>query len=53
VNPLTAHGFYDTLQVPRGEYLLSNAASSVLGRMVIQLGKHYVSRGGGGDELAW
>jgi NADPH:quinone reductase-like Zn-dependent oxidoreductase len=48
VNPLTAHGFYDTLQVPRGEYLLSNAASSVLGRMVIQLGKHYVSRGGGG-----
>jgi NADPH:quinone reductase-like Zn-dependent oxidoreductase len=31
------------LKVPKGEYLLSNAASSTLGRMIIQLGKHYVS----------
>lgn len=30
-------------QVPEGEWLLSNAASSTLGRMVIQLAKHYVS----------
>ncbi|KAL4427108.1 hypothetical protein ABPG77_001112, partial [Micractinium sp. CCAP 211/92] len=28
-------------QVPEGEWLLSNAASSTLGRMVIQLAKHY------------
>ncbi|KAL4459109.1 hypothetical protein ABPG75_013974 [Micractinium tetrahymenae] len=34
VNPASAW-------VPKGEWLLSNAASSALGRMVIQLGKHY------------
>ncbi|PSC74291.1 NAD(P)-binding [Micractinium conductrix] len=40
VNPVTAYGFFDYLKVPKGGWLLSNAASSVLGRMVIQLGKH-------------
>lgn len=41
VNPVTAYGFFDLLKVPKGEWLLSNAASSALGRMVIQLAKHY------------
>lgn len=39
VNPLTAMGFFDVLQVPEGEWLLNNAAGSVLGRMVIKLAK--------------
>ena len=42
---VTAYGFFDYLKVPKGGWLLSNAASSVLGRMVIQLGKHLVSSG--------
>ncbi|PRW59002.1 NAD(P)-binding [Chlorella sorokiniana] len=41
VNPVTAVGFYRVLGVPKGEWLLSNAASSTLGRMVIQLGKKW------------
>lgn len=43
VNPVTAVGFFRVLNVPKGEWLLSNAASSTLGRMVIQLGKKWVS----------
>lgn len=43
VNPVTAVGFFRVLDVPKGEWLLSNAASSTLGRMVIQLGKKWVS----------
>jgi len=39
VNPLTAMGFFDTLHVPKGGWLLNNAAGSVLGRMVIKLAK--------------
>lgn len=41
VNPLTAYGFFDVLQIPEGEYLLQAAASGVLGRQVIQMAKHY------------
>ncbi|KAI3438921.1 hypothetical protein D9Q98_001335 [Chlorella vulgaris] len=41
INPVTLYGFFDVLKMPKGEYLLSNAASSTLGRMIIQLGKHY------------
>jgi NADPH:quinone reductase-like Zn-dependent oxidoreductase len=37
VNPLTALAFFDVLDVPRGGWLLSNAANSVLGRMLIRL----------------
>lgn len=40
VNPLTALGFLDDLEVPQGEWVLSNAAASVLGRMFIKLCKH-------------
>jgi NADPH:quinone reductase-like Zn-dependent oxidoreductase len=40
VNPLTAFGFLDVLQVPKGEYLLQSAAGSTLGRELIQLCKH-------------
>lgn len=43
INPVTAVGFFRVLDVPKGEWLLSNAASSTLGRMVIQLGKKWVS----------
>ena len=37
VNPLTVYAFLDLLKVPEGEWLLSNAANSVLGRMLIAL----------------
>ena len=39
VNPCTAFGMMDDLAVPKGEWLLQSAAGSVLGRMVIALGK--------------
>ena len=34
VNPCTAAGMLDVLQVPKGEWLLQSAAGSVLGRQV-------------------
>lgn len=37
VNPVTAYGFLEEFKVPAGEYLLSNAANSVLGRELIQM----------------
>ncbi|GMH36513.1 hypothetical protein BSKO_04381 [Bryopsis sp. KO-2023] len=40
VNPLTALGMLEDLNVPDGEYLLSTAAGSVLGRQLIALAKH-------------
>jgi trans-2-enoyl-CoA reductase len=41
INPWTAYGLIEDLQVPKGEYLLQTAAGSVLGRQVIQMAKHY------------
>ena len=41
VNPMTVRGFFDVLKVPKDEYLLQSAAGSVLGRMVIQMAKHF------------
>ena len=41
INPWTAYGLIEDLQVPKGEYLLQTAAGSVLGRHVIQMAKHY------------
>lgn len=41
INPVTAYGMLKELGVPAGEWLLQTAASSVLGRQVIQLAKHY------------
>jgi NADPH:quinone reductase-like Zn-dependent oxidoreductase len=41
INPWTAYGVIEDLQVPKGEYLLQTAAGSVLGRHVIQMAKHY------------
>ncbi len=35
-----AYGFLETLQVPKGKYLLQSAAGSTLGRMLIALAKH-------------
>lgn len=41
VNPVTAYVMTrEVLRVPRGEWLLQTAAGSVLGRMIIRLGKH-------------
>lgn len=39
VNPVTAYGMLDDLQIPAGETLLQTAGGSVLGRMVIQMCK--------------
>ena len=35
------YGLFDVLQVPKGQYLLSNGANSSLGRELIKLGRHY------------
>ena len=40
-NPMTARGFFDTLNIPQGEWLLQSAAGSVLGRLVIQMAIHF------------
>ncbi|KAL3698640.1 hypothetical protein R1sor_012716 [Riccia sorocarpa] len=40
VNPWTVIGLLRDIGVPKGEYLLVTAAGSVLGRQIIQLGKH-------------
>ncbi|CAL8460825.1 g356 [Coccomyxa elongata] len=39
VNPVTALGFLEDLKIPKGKYLLQNAANSVLGRQIISLAK--------------
>ena len=39
VNPVSAAGMLDVLQVPQGKYVLQSAANSVLGRQFIQLAK--------------
>ncbi|EIE25506.1 NAD(P)-binding protein [Coccomyxa subellipsoidea C-169] len=39
VNPVTALGFLEDLKIPKGKYLLQNAANSVLGKEVISLAK--------------
>ncbi|MCO5579213.1 hypothetical protein L7F22_033067 [Adiantum nelumboides] len=41
LNPWTAYGLLDDQAVPMGEYLLQTAASSSVGRSVIQIAKHY------------
>jgi NADPH:quinone reductase-like Zn-dependent oxidoreductase len=41
VNPWTAVGLLKFLNVPRGEWLIQTGASSVLGRQIISLAKHY------------
>ncbi|EFJ24154.1 hypothetical protein SELMODRAFT_414975 [Selaginella moellendorffii] len=40
INPWTVYGMLETLDVPKGEYVLQTAAGSVLGRMFIQLARH-------------
>eukprot|EP00897_Mesotaenium_endlicherianum_P004601 jgi/Mesen1/4169/ME000219S03298 len=39
INPWTVVGLVDSLQVPKGEYLLQNAAASALGRQLVQYAK--------------
>ncbi|CAM6087067.1 unnamed protein product [Calypogeia fissa] len=41
INPWTVYGLVSDQAVPKGEYLLQNAAGSVIGRLVIQLAKHW------------
>lgn len=40
VNPLTAAGMLAVLATPRGEYILQNAAASVLARQLVQIAHH-------------
>lgn len=35
INPVTAYGFLEVIQVPEGKYLLQQAANSVLGKELI------------------
>ncbi|DBA91917.1 TPA: hypothetical protein ACH3X2_003820 [Trebouxia sp. C0005] len=37
INPVTAYGFLEVIQVPKGEYLLQQAANSVLGKELISM----------------
>lgn len=37
INPVTAYGFLEVIQVPEGEYLLQQAANSVLGKELISM----------------
>ncbi len=37
INPVTAYGFLEVMQVPKGEYLLQQAANSVLGKELISM----------------
>lgn len=39
VNPVTVYGMLDILNCPKGEYLISSAAGSVLGRQFIAMSK--------------
>eukprot|EP00250_Pteridium_aquilinum_P033071 c5171_g1_i1 orf=625-1695(-) len=41
ISPWTVYGLLQDLAVPRGEFLLQTAGGSVIGRLVIQLAKHY------------
>ena len=41
INPMTVYGMLREHQIPKGEYLLQTAATSVLGRQMIALAKHY------------
>ncbi|KAJ3064074.1 hypothetical protein HDU98_000179 [Podochytrium sp. JEL0797] len=40
VNPVTVVGMLDTLAVPRGEFVIQDAAGSALGRMAIKVARH-------------
>lgn len=37
INPVTAYGFLEVIQVPKEEYLLQQAANSVLGKELISM----------------
>ena len=37
INPVTAYGFLEVIQVPEGKYLLQQAANSVLGKELISM----------------
>eukprot|EP00884_Botryococcus_braunii_P019454 jgi/Botrbrau1/6192/Bobra.0344s0032.1 len=39
INPFTCVGLVDSLQVPKGEYMLQTAAASVLGKMIVRYAK--------------
>ena len=42
VNPCTAYGMLAVLAAPKGEWVLQNAAGSVLGRQLTQIARHQV-----------
>ena len=37
INPVTAFGFLEVIRVPEGEYLLQQAANSVLGKELVSM----------------
>ncbi len=41
INPMTVYGMLREQNIPKGEFLLQTAATSVLGRQMISLAKHY------------
>lgn len=41
INPMTVYGMLHEHNIPKGEYLLQTAATSVLARQMVDLAKHY------------
>lgn len=41
INPMTVYGMLHEQNIPKGDFLLQTAATSVLGRQMISLAKHY------------
>ena len=41
INPMTVYGMLHESNIPKGEYLLQTAATSVLARQMVDLAKHY------------
>lgn len=41
INPMTVYGMLHEHNIPKGEFLLQTAATSVLGKQMISLAKHY------------
>lgn len=41
INPMTVYGMLHEHNIPKGEFLLQTAATSVLGKQMIALAKHY------------
>lgn len=40
INPVTAYQLLEEAQIPRGQWLLQSAASSTIGKLLVQMARH-------------